>query len=231
MKKILILPLLFFATVSFGQVLLGPQAGFNIGTLHNTQITIKEKLGWHGGWFIGIPLSKHIYVMPALMYSSRGFKYDYTTTTSNTAPDTSGTNVTTDVTLNANVDATLGYLDIPVLLTIFSGEARGLFIQAGPQFSYLIKNSTNLSTTSTITINGGASSPSAPSTDTEVTFHKGDLALAGGIGYKFPSFLMVYTRLTTGFMKVQESKGFVKDENAGKNFLIEIGAALTFGGR
>ena len=231
MKKIAII-LLFSIIGHFAsaQIIVGPQFGMNIGTLSHTDLTIDSKWGCHGGLFLGLPLSKHVYIMPAVLYSNKGFKYDYSTTTTNTAPDTSGTNVTSVVNLTANVDATLGYLDIPVLLTVFTGETRGFMFQAGPQFSYLIKDNSNITTSSTISINGGTSQPTTPTTDTKVTFHKGDLALAAGIGYKLPSFLMVYARVTTGILKVQQN-GFIKDENAGRNFLVEIGGALVFGGR
>ena len=126
-----------------------------------------------------------------------------------------------------SVNSVLGYLEFPVLLTIFSGESKGLMLQAGPQYSYLISNTTALTSSSTISTNGGASQPTSPSTSSKLEFNKSDISLVGGLGFRFPKLLMVYSRISTGFLKVQKGT-LVKDEDSGRNFGVEIGAALTF---
>ena len=221
MKKIIIIIFILagIKNVSAG-VFLGPQFGFNIATLNSTEITVNTKLGWHAGFYVNIPLIEHVSVMPAILYSTKGFKYSYTTETTNTLGDSV-------VHESSNINATLGYIDIPVLLTVFSGKSSGFMLQVGPQFSYLIGNTTNISTSSTVSVNGSASQPTNPATTTSLGFHKSDIGLTGGIGFKIP-LIFVYARATTGFMKVQQT-GFVKDADAGHNFVIEIGAALSFG--
>ncbi len=225
MKKYLFL---FFVTITLSghaEFFMGPQLGLNVATLNKTSYTVNNKLGWHGGFYASFPLGNHFSIMPAILYSTKGFKYDYTTTT--TSYPSSGNPDTAVVNLTANVNATLGYLDFPILLTIFSGKSKGLMIQAGPQFSYLITNTTTLSTSTTVAINGGSSQPTNPDPNNKLDFHKSDISLVGGLAYRLPKLLMIYARATTGLLKVQQGT-LVKDDNYGRHFVIEIGAGLVF---
>ena len=49
--------------------------------------------------------------------------------------------------------ANLGYLDVPALLTWYSGEHKGFMIQVGPQLSYLITDNATVNTSATISQN------------------------------------------------------------------------------
>ncbi len=232
MKKLL--SILFFTlliTTVKAQFYFGPQVGISIATLKSTEYTVNNKIGYHGGLMFNIPLSHHISIMTGALYSSKGFKYDYVTRTRSTQPNGGGGSDSVIIDFGAKVDATLGYLDFPLLFTYYFSDQGGFFIQAGPQYSYLITNSTTL-TTSTIDslTDGTTTQPTTPQTESKLDFSKSDLALVGGIGYKLPSFLLVYARATTGFLKVQDGT-FVKDENRGKNFVIEVGVGLTLGGK
>lgn len=229
MKKQLFLLLIFsgiFSSLSQAQFRIGPMAGLNYATLSGTELTVDSKLSWHAGLFLDLSLTKHFSLMPAALYSMKGYKYEYISSTSAQPIDT--TTGTTVITAVADVNATLGYLDVPALLTWYSGEHSGFMIQAGPQLSFLITDNASVNTTATISTNGQSPQPTTPTTSNKLEFHKSDISLVGGIGYKLPSLLMVYARAATGFGKVQDGD-FIKDENAGHNFVIQVGAALVFG--
>ena len=130
--------------------------------------------------------------MPVILYSQRGFKYDRSITSTTTInPDTP-----TTIHYTESVNAVLGYLEFPILLTIFSGKSKGLMLQAGPQYSYLISNSTAFTGSSTISTSGGASQPATPDPSSKIEFNKSDVLLVGVIGYSFQLLLMVYTRIS-----------------------------------
>jgi len=220
---------------SSAQFLIGPQAGANFATLTGTSLSVNAKPGWHIGAFMSIPFSKHVSIMPALLYVVDGYKYDYTTTTTTTAQPSTDTTITTLTTLNANVDATLGHLDLPVLLNYFAGETKGLMIQAGLQLSFLIVDNSTVSTTTTTTvsINGGnptTTPPTEPSNQNNISLTKANVSIVGGVGYKFSQLLILYTRVVTGLAKQQEG-GFVKDADSGHIFSFEGGIALSFGAK
>lgn len=231
MKKALLLFTFLFCAFSMNAELrIGPMAGLNIATLHGTTLTVDSRAGWHGGLFLDLGFGKHFSIQPAAVYSMKGFKYDYHTTTTSTVPDTSGGTVSSVVNLSANVKASLGYLDIPVFLTLYSGDHKGLMIQAGPQLSFLISDNAEVSTSATVSLNGGTPQPAATVPSNKLEFTKTDIALVGGIGYKLPKSLMIYARASTGFAKVQDGE-WVKSEDAGNNFVILVGAALVFGSK
>ncbi len=224
MKKYICLSILLSIVFnSYAGFFMGTQLGLNVATLKNTSYTVNSKIVWHGGLLASIPLCKHVSVMPAILYSQRGFKYERSTSATTTInPDT-----TTTINYTESVNSVLGYLEFPVLLTIFSGHSKGLMLQVGPQYSYLISNSTVLTSSSTISTNGGAAQPTSPDPSSKLEFNKSDVSLVGGLGLRFPILLMIYARISTGFLKVQQGT-LVKDEDSGRHFALEIGAALTF---
>src|SRR5206468_2196993 len=127
--------------LSRAQFIFGPQAGFNYATLSNTSgLSINAKPEWHAGLLFDLGFAKHVSLQPSLLYSRRGYKYDYTTNTTSYVSDTAVNTVVT-----TNVDAALGYLDIPVLLNIYFGDHRGLMLGAGPQISFLLSDQSTAS--------------------------------------------------------------------------------------
>lgn len=230
-NKILIIVFLLATATSQAQFFFGPQVGLSVATLQGTDYSVSNKVSYHGGLMFNIPFSHHISIMTGVLYSSKGFNYDYITQTRTTQPGNGGGTDSVIIDFGAKVDATLGYLEIPALLTFYLGDQGGFFIQAGPQYSYLLTSSSTLTTSTVYSLNNGTTTqPTTPVSESKLDFNKSDFSLVGGIGYKLPSFLLVYARASTGFLKVQDGT-FVKDENRGKNFVIEVGAGLTLGGR
>ncbi len=209
------------------QILFGPQFGFNYSTLTGTDLSINPKPEWHAGLLFDVGLGKHFSLQPSLLYSKRGYKYDYDTY--NTTIISSDTTITTYT--SANVDAALGYLDIPILLNIYFGDHKGFMLNAGPQLSILMTNQSVATSSTTVSTNGGSPQTTNPESETKFKFNPADVSLVAGVGYKFPKLLLVYLRASTGFGKVQKDKTILKDGNEGKNFTFELGAAITFGAK
>ncbi|MEO8087857.1 MAG: porin family protein [Bacteroidota bacterium] len=235
MKKILYAFLIYVLLIPAGasaQFLFGPQVGFSYATLTGTDLSLTAKPEWHAGILFDLGLGKHFSLQPSLLYSKRGYKYEHTTSVT-TFPSTDTTLITYTT---ANVDAALGYIDIPVLLNIYFGDHKGFMLNAGPQLSILLTNQSVATTTTTVGTNGGSPQTTKPETETQFKFNPADISIVGGIGYKFPTLLMVYLRASTGFGKVQKGNegdkdNVIKDENAGHNFTFEAGLALTFGSK
>lgn len=209
------------------QFMFGPQVGLNYATLTGTDLNISPKPEWHAGLLFDVGIGKHFSLQPSLLYSKRGYKYDYDTQT--TSVMNTDTTITTYVT--SSVDATLGYLDVPVLINYYFGERRGLMLSAGPQLSILVTDQSVATTTVTASTNGGSPQTTKPETETKFDFNPTDISLVGQVGYKFPTLLLVYVRASTGFAKVQDQDEIVRTGNEGKNFTIAVGAALTFGSK
>jgi hypothetical protein len=231
MKKIVSLFLIVWACSASpcsAQFLFGPQVGFSYATLTNTDdLSLSPKPEWHAGLLFDVGLGKHFSLQPSLLYSKRGYKYDYQTNT--TTFMSTDTTIVTYVT--ASVDAALGYIDIPVLLNVYFGDHKGFMLHAGPQLSVLITDQSVATTTTTVSTNGGTPETTKPETETEFKFNPTDISLVAGVGYKLPKLLLVYLRASTGFGKVQEDETILRDGNEGRNFTFEAGLALTFGSK
>jgi hypothetical protein len=210
-----------FSSISHAQFLIGPQAGVNFARLSGTTYSVTSKVGWHVGAFVSLPFSKHLSLMPGLLYELNQFDYTNTETTYPIS-DTVFQEVN-------NVNANLGYIDVPVLLTYFTSETKGLMIQAGMQLSVLLTDNSKI-TIDTVTVRGGTVYHSALRTDNNVKFSKSDISFVGGLGYKFSKLLIIYVRATTGFLKAQEGS-YIKDADRGKNFVFQGGVALSFGAK
>lgn len=107
------------------RLLFGLKAGVNYSNVYDSQgeeFQADPKLGVAAGAFVAIPIGKYLGIQPEVLYSQKGFKatgrilggtYEFTRTTN--------------------------FIDIPLLVSFKPSEF--LTLLAGPQYSYLIKQS------------------------------------------------------------------------------------------
>ncbi|MDP1746541.1 MAG: porin family protein [Bacteroidota bacterium] len=115
------------------RLLFGLKAGVNYSNVYDTQgeeFQADPKLGLAAGAFVAIPIGKYLGIQPEVLYSQKGFKatgrilggtYEFTRTTS--------------------------FIDVPLLVSFKPSEF--LTLLAGPQYSYLIKQSDVFANSST----------------------------------------------------------------------------------
>lgn len=115
------------------RLLFGLKAGVNYSNVYDTQgeeFQADPKMGIAAGAFIAIPIGKYLGIQPEVLYSQKGFKatgrilggnYEFTRTTS--------------------------FIDVPLLVSFKPSEF--LTLLAGPQYSYLIKQSDVFANSST----------------------------------------------------------------------------------
>ena len=115
------------------RLLFGLKAGVNYSNVYEAQgeeFQADPKLGLAAGAFIVIPIGKYLGIQPEVLYSQKGFKatgrilggsYEFTRTTS--------------------------FIDVPLLVSFKPSEFVTLL--AGPQYSYLIKQSDVFANSST----------------------------------------------------------------------------------
>jgi hypothetical protein len=135
MKKLPLLIVISFASVSLFAQKFGVRAGLNFANVNiKTQglsISPSATTGLNAGIFVNFPVAANVSIQPELAYSSMGFKI------SGAGIDTAGT-------------ATTNYLVLPVLVK-FKVPATGLGIYAGPQYGILLNaKGTSGSTTTDI---------------------------------------------------------------------------------
>lgn len=111
---------------------LGLKGGLNLSNVYDSKgedFQADAKFGFTGGAFVSIPIGKFIGIQPEILFSQRGFK-------------SSGTFLVNTYTYTR----TTNFLDIPILLQLKPNQF--LTLLAGPQFSYLLKQTDNFQGTS-----------------------------------------------------------------------------------
>jgi Outer membrane protein beta-barrel domain len=98
----------------------------NVYDSQGSQFVADGKYGLAAGAFLSLPLGKFIGIQPEVIYSEKGFK-------------ASGAFLGS----NYSVTRTTTYIDVPLLLAV--KPASFLTILAGPQYSFLIKQDNNFS--------------------------------------------------------------------------------------
>ena len=134
-----------------------------------TEYTSKYVPGFQAGVFLDLPLSSKLSFSPEVLYSQKGSKFEGTV---------SGT--------NGEVKSKLGYIDVPVLLTINATPQFNFVI--GPQASFLVNHET------TTTVNGVGTS-----TTNKDDLRKSIAAGVVGMGVKMSPNLNLNARYSMDF--------------------------------
>jgi hypothetical protein len=153
---------------------LGLKGGFNGATFSGTDSKGSEyKAGFAAGGLINYGFSDLIAVQGELLYSQKGASIDAAN--------------------NTTFKSTLGYIDVPILLKVTTGDdGKGLFFELGPQGSFVIHNRDFFQ-------NGGTQSTENTSTD---ALNKVVIGYAAGIGYQITSGFGLGLRYTGDISQV-----------------------------
>ena len=171
--------------MSFGQaeVALGIKGGLNFANVNVSQsagVNYNNRTGYHFGAYTLFKLGK-IGIQPEVLFSKQGTKYSVST---------------------SNVDANFDYINIPVILKLYT--VAGINLQVGPQIGFVSGGDVK-STTGSIT-----------TTQSAKDFVKSsDISVAMGLGWDLPFGLSVDARYNLGISdnnNVSGSPGTVKNQ-------------------
>lgn len=171
------------STASSSPVRFGVKAGLNISTISNSDLN--SKAGFYGGVFANIPVAQDFSVQPEVLYSGMGGKYKGNS----------------DVKLNAD------YIAVPVMLQY--NLIPNLYVEAGPQFGFLIS------------AKGKSNGASVDVKDNMKTF---DFGLGLGAGYYFTQNIGVNVRYTAGLSDIAKDNS----GDASRNGVFQVGLAYKF---
>lgn len=173
-----------FSTAAHAQagVKYGVKGGWNLATFSGTDSKGSGyKNGFDAGLFFRFGFSDMISVQPEFLYSQKGATLD-------NFQARPGADV-------AKFKSTIGYLDVPVLVRVNTGdEGKGFFFELGPQGSFLLHNRDF-----TQTGNLGTQSNENTSKD---DLNKVVIGYAAGLGYQITSGLSLGVRYTGDFSQV-----------------------------
>lgn len=184
MKKLLLSFCTITGSLAFSQTL-GVKAGLNVASVSANNS--KAKAGLYAGVLMNIPVASNFSVQPEILYNGTGTKIN-------------GIN-------DANIN--LGYISVPVMLQ-YNATSK-FYLEAGPQFSFLINSKFKYQ---------------SYSIDGKDLIKGFDFGIGIGAGYLFTKSIGVNARYVAGVTNVmKEILGIQPD---GKNNVFQLGLTYKF---
>ncbi|MHA6250242.1 porin family protein [Pontibacter sp. CAU 1760] len=156
----------------------------------NGAIMQEMRTGFHAGGYVTIPILPGFEIEPGLQYSQKG------TVLRGKIP------IQDSEFLKANLTVTnkAEYLDLPLLARVYVGE--GFHFYAGPQVSYLVSNK--------VEARAGAFGFNAVNQEFDIKnrIREVDVAVSGGLGYKFASGFNISAGYDYGLSTVDKNGSF-----------------------
>lgn len=196
MKAKFLLPLfaaLFFSSALMAQFHIGIKGGTNITKVDGVSFKDKFNYGYHIGGFAEIGLGDKFGIQPEVLFNQ------YSTTL-----DSNYNHVYEDIFTSGQRNVKLNYLSVPILLN-YKLIGNFLSLQAGPQFSILMKQDKNL-------LQNGADA-----------FKKGDFSMLGGVQVKL-SAIRITGRYAIGLNDINDIDN--QDKWKSQGFQLSLGLAL-----
>lgn len=196
MKAKFFLPLLaalVMSSAAMAQFHIGIKGGSNITKVDGYSFKDKFKYGYHLGAFAEIGIGEKFWIQPEVLFNQ------YATTL-----DSNYNHVYENIFNSGQSDVKLNYLSVPILLN-YKLLGNFLSLQAGPQFSILMKQDKNL-------LQNGADA-----------FKEGDFAMLGGVQLKL-SAIRITGRYAIGLSNINDIGN--KDEWKSQGFQVSLGLAL-----
>jgi len=193
MKKLLLGTAIAVSSLAFAQekkqssspVNFGVKAGLNIASISDDGF--KAKASFYGGAFANIPVASEFSVQPEILYNGLGAKADGM----------------------EDLKVNLSYISVPVMFQY--NALPNLYLEAGPQFSFLV---------------GSKFKYQSVSVDADDYIKGFDFGIGLGAGYYFTPNIGLTARYVAGVVDIAKETNGIQPE--GKNNVFQIGLAYKF---
>ncbi len=202
MKKVILGLAVVASSMTFAQQF-GAKAGANFSSISDEGYSeSKSKVGFYAGFFMNAPLTDKLNIQPEVLYNNMG-----ATVTSIKAPIT---NATYETKLN------LDYIAVPVMFQY--NATPEFFLEAGPQFSFLVNASGDVKS-------GDVKTTYKVNKDDYNNF---DFALGVGAGFWFTPNIGINARYLAGFTDITKNGTTFNNDGSNKNNGFQLGLNYRF---
>ncbi|AZA76520.1 PorT family protein [Chryseobacterium sp. G0186] len=160
-----------------------------------------QKLGFHAGAFVNIPISKQFSLQPEVLYNQMGARDVISST-----PIANGT-------VKVQDKVTMNYISVPLMVQMRPVDK--FYIEAGPEFSYFI-NGKNKGDVTTTTTTGGITTTTTQSHTEDIDkdqINKFNFGLGLGLGYDITSNIGINARYVNSLTKIDKSRPAADNNN------------------
>ncbi|HCN49530.1 MAG TPA: PorT family protein [Chryseobacterium sp.] len=164
-----------------------------------------QKLGFHAGAFVNIPISKQFSFQPEVLYNQMGAR--------DVAYSTEVTSGATTVKTKGESKVTMNYISVPLMLQMRPTDK--FYVEAGPEFSYFINGKTNSEATVSTTT-GGVTTTTSQSHKNDIdkdNINKFNFGLGLGLGYDVTNNIGISARYTNSLTKIDKSRPAAENNN------------------
>lgn len=187
----------------------GIKGGMNVSSLSKDGGLDDQssKIGFNGGVFLNAPISEQFSIQPEVLYNNLGSKVTLTKTSV-------GNN-----SYSAEYARHLDYIAVPVMAQFYA--APNFYIEAGPQFSFLVDAKDKYKNTK----NGSTQDAQSYSLNKD-NFNTFDFGLGLGLGYNFTPQLGINARYTAGLTDIYKNNTGSNDNV--RNNVFQVGLTFKF---
>ncbi|TGE05208.1 porin family protein [Hymenobacter fodinae] len=197
-------------------VRLGLKGGANLSNLSGDltdEDRFENKFGFHGGLMLNVGLidDGFLSLQPEVLFSQKGFKY------ADSQFNIGGN------TIKYEGDRTYNYIDVPVLLKINAG---GFFVEAGPQYSYLLK----VKDDSKVSINGNTATQRSGTSNLD-NVNRNEIGYAAGLGFQSDAGLLLGLRYNGSFTDFGKDGYQDNDVRNARNSVFQLSVGYLLPGK
>jgi len=191
---------------SSNPVTFGVKGGMNVSSLSKDEglDDQKSKIGFNAGVFANIPIAESFSIQPEVIYNDLGSK--------STRKTNFGGNE-----YKADYSTNLGYIAVPVMFQY--NLIPNLYLEAGPEFGFLVSAKDKLKTST-----NGNTDNSMTSTLNKDDFQTFNFGIGIGAGYYFTQNLGLTARYTAGVTDIFKNNS----GDAVRNNVFQVGLAYKF---
>jgi hypothetical protein len=229
MKKLFLGLGLVAGTCAFAQTSpsFGLKAGLNVSSISDDGYEdAKSKAGFYGGVFMNAPLSEQFSIQPEVLYSQMGAKV------TGTNSYTVGSVTTTD---KNSASLNLDYIAVPVMFQFHA--TPNFYLEAGPEFGFLVGAKAKGDTTTTVTSGGSSTTTtdSYSSRDLKDYYSGFNMGAGLGLGFNFTPNFGINARYVAGFTDINKKNdnedgttSINNDNNKNRNNTFQVGLSYKF---
>ncbi|WP_080779140.1 porin family protein [Chryseobacterium phocaeense] len=205
-------------TRSKSSISFGVKGGMNVSSLTDgsnnaywSNYERKAKIGFNAGVFANIPISGQFSVQPEILYNGLGSKIE--STINFDIPEAR---------MDIKENLSLSYLSVPLMLQY--NLLPELYVEAGPEFGFLLGGRAKSEFTQTSNTDGASSTQSHTGKIVMDLFNKFNFGIGIGAGYYFTQNLAVTARYTAGITDIYK----YNTGDAVRNNALQVGLAYKF---
>lgn len=228
MKKLFLGLGLVAGTFAFAQTspTFGLKAGLNVSSISDDGYEdSKSKAGFYGGVFMNAPLSEMFSIQPEVLYSQYGAKVTQSYTT-----EVLGTTTNYKSSQSRNLD----YITVPVMFQFHATPA--FYLEAGPEFGFLVSAKDKGDLTRETTTGGSTStSTTSGSTDIKDGISSFNMGAGLGLGFNFTPNFGINARYVAGFTDINKKNNdengntsLENNDNKNRNNTFQVGLSYKF---